>query len=305
MKIMSVGNLKKELSARNRQQGVTIPEYALIGLGVVIAAITAITLLGGTVSQSFANLGNAFSANASNSPTALAGTPTGGGGGTADPSAPTAPTTGAGGIGSISLTTADGVQITLDGFPQNIKDAVQSTGTNGTTFLTANQLTTLTSQLQDAGAVDSAQAGMLADLANQGHRMAEIQQAIESALASGATPDTAITIGDQTQSIESWADGLSATTCTGAPTCGVQVNSLNDLLAQASQSGALDDPTVRFLVEALTADIVYLSEPYDDALDNYTTYDNLQVKAVDTVVNSDAEGICTTGKGKDNGVKCT
>jgi Flp pilus assembly pilin Flp len=298
------GKLKKEFSARNRQPGITIAEYSLIGIGVVMTAILAITLLGGTVSQSFTNLGNSFSANASSSPSGSAGSPTGDGE-TTDPSAPTTPTTGAGGTGTISLTTTNGVQITLDGFPQDIKAAVQSTGTNGTTFLAASQLTALSTQLQDSGVVDSTQAGRLADLANQGHRIAEIQKAIDSALASGATPATEITIGGQTQSIDSWSDGLSATTCSGAPTCGVEVNSLNYLLSLASQNGALDDPTVRFLVEYLTADIVYLSEPYDDALDSYTTYDALQLQTVDKIVNSDAVGICTAGMGEDSGIKCT
>jgi Flp pilus assembly pilin Flp len=305
MKIIHADNLIQELSARNRQPGVTIAEYTLIGLGVVMTAILAITLLGGTVSQSFTNLGNSFSGNAGSSPSGLVGSPTGSGGETTDPSTPTAPTAGAGGTGTISLTTANGVQITMDGFPQDIKAAVQSTGTNGTTFLAASQLTTLTTQLQEAEVVDNAQASMLADLANQGHRIAEIQKAIDSALASGATPATEITIGGQTQSIDSWSDGLSATTCSGAPTCGVEVNNLNYLLSLASQNGALDDPTVRFLVEYLTADIVYLSEPYDDALDNYTTYDVLQLQTVDKIVNSDAVGICTAGMGEDSGIKCT
>ncbi len=80
----------------------------------------------------------------------------------------------------ITLTTAGGTVINLANYPSNLANAVETAGGNGTTNVLLANLEQIINGLEAAGELDEAQINLLKNLANQGHRLAEIQKAAEA-----------------------------------------------------------------------------------------------------------------------------
>jgi Flp pilus assembly pilin Flp len=149
--------------------GQSLTEYGLVGGLVVIAVVTAVMLLGSRGEESL-----------SRSHEALFGQAESGGlhqtAALLSQSSVLVP-----GATTLTLTLQDGTVITLDNYPANLGRAIETVGADGTTDMLAANLRTLARQLRDQGKITEAEYNQLADLANQGHRLAEIQRLIEGA----------------------------------------------------------------------------------------------------------------------------
>lgn len=62
-----------------------------------------------------------------------------------------------------------------------LSTTVQTVGVNGTTELLANSLVTLANKLMEEGSIDASTYNSIVNLANQGHTLAKIEAAVESA----------------------------------------------------------------------------------------------------------------------------
>lgn len=217
----------------------------------------------------------------------------------------------------------------LDILGQDLKTKLQTTGANGSTNVLANQIEKAAALMLANGTIDEAQYDILMKLANQGHKMAEIQGLISDAM-SYTNGDVAafnsmkFTLDGQNYTANELAkmigfDGPSpvdfaSADILGSPlggTTGSAVSGFLDLYNQAVASGALSDPALKATVDSASTQIASLGElteditwnvqnngmPMDDA--NITTLTNTS----STQMNSSK--ICTAGQFQDNGVLCT
>jgi hypothetical protein len=83
---------------------------------------------------------------------------------------------------SLTLTLADGTELTLNNYPTNLAEAVDTAGADGTEKLLAQSFFTLAQQLKDQGKIDEDQFQKIRDLGTQGFAMARTTGQLELAL---------------------------------------------------------------------------------------------------------------------------
>lgn len=89
----------------------------------------------------------------------------------------------------IGIALPDGTMLYVDGVPKSLAQGVETLGTNGTTESLAQALRSLAEQLAEAGEISSADAALVAKLANHGHQIAELERLVEQAIqSSGGNP---------------------------------------------------------------------------------------------------------------------
>jgi hypothetical protein len=216
----------------------------------------------------------------------------------------------------------------------NMAQMVDTSGANGTTELLASQLEQMAKQLLDTGKIDQAQYGSMVELANQGHRIAEIERQVELAAASTATKadflKQKVSVDGKSYSMQQvfedligWEDGINASDRT--PADAFSKNSVNDetgkfisLYQQLQHSGAMSDPQIKASVENLSGQITFLSELTQDASQTIF-YNDLTPKqmsgmmvadvkkntSISQATNGNSAQICTTGNSSDTGTHCS
>jgi hypothetical protein len=244
--------------------------------------------------------------------------------------------------GSVTLTTAKGTVITLDGaLIQPLGQSIATLGANGTTTLLADNLAQLAKKLRDSDEITQAQFNILTKLANQGHDIAEIAGVVEQAVKQYPTAnaqeffsakvllDGKLTTMKNVLDVNGYytdnniAKGYRYNPATGemyntlpadllnpsnAPD-GQSLNTLLKLYQQADSSGALLDPAIKQVVSSLTTQIALTLESLEqaegDVFMGHSEPEQIQSIAASTAIHIDSSGICETGNATDSGVHCS
>jgi hypothetical protein len=213
---------------------------------------------------------------------------------------------------------------------QSLADKIQTTGANGATELLANQMAASAAELLAQGKIDQSQYDILLQLSNQGHKIAEIQGLIASAV-NAANGDVStfnnITLLFQGQTYtaaqlagmigvngpmpEDFAStnilSLSPTDTNTEP----ELANFLSLYNQALNSGALADPTALATVNSASAQIASLGEVVENSAHFFSTGEaildasNMSVVQAQQASQMSSSAICKAGDFDDNGVLCT
>lgn len=323
----------KPLEQLQRHKGQGLAEYALIAFVVLVASIPLVNIVGSGVEtalgQIFQGMNNSVIAQAQAgqvvNPDGTYGTPT-----TPSPTGTNQPTpTGSpstppppGNPGDMTVTLKDGTVLALKNYLPDMKSTVETSGTNGATLEILAQLDSMIAQLQQQPNADPAQISRLQALANQGHKLAEIEAAIAKAYTEvGSLNDLANwtttiqgqtytgeqltqvvgfwnptgTMGDSPQDLSEplntqWAQGETATF----------INLYNDALA----SGALSDPAINAFVTDAASKISYLTEATEHGAIISPDEASLAANMASNMTDTHSGNICAAGGGSDSGVHC-
>jgi polyhydroxyalkanoate synthesis regulator phasin len=192
---------------------------------------------------------------------------------------------------------------------------IQTLGANGTTTVLSDTLESYAKELLAAGEITQEQANLFNQLANQGHRMAAIEKALENAIETGAekvTFDGKTDYVFEFSQVIGWKGGA-----------GIQPNLLEPLLVSEQSpemkvftdqyrallnSGALDNPAIRERTHQLAIDIANLSENLEASMIDYekgsASKGNLRDIMASKLTNEKSAVICGTGGGVDSGTHC-
>jgi len=313
------------------QKGQGLAEYVLIAFVVLIASIPLVNIVGGSVEgvlgQILGGMNQSVLAQAPNpAPLTPGGTPstpptTGGNPNPGVPtSPPSPPTTGA--PGDMTMTLKDGTVLSLKNYLEDSKSVVETTGTNGATMEILAQLDAMIAQLSKLPNVDPEQINRLQALANQGHKLADIEAAVAKAYTEVGSSDElatwTTTIQGQTYTGAQLTQVIGFWNPTGSMGDGPQdlTNPLSTQWAQsetaafinlyndAKASGALSDPAIDALVTDAASKISYLTEITEHGAivlpDEASLYANMASNMSDT----HSTNICSAGGGTDSGVAC-
>ncbi len=227
--------------------------------------------------------------------------------------------------GNVQIVTANGTTINLEGYSPLFSESIETTGANGTTLSLYSSLMNIAQELESAGEVDATQANLLRDLANQGHRLAEIEGLIETAAqqASSVFDYNSVDIPFDGQTYKTFElEALLGWSANGSATPeNIASNSLNAtgaspetatfiaLYESVLASGALDDPAVMDIVTGLSGEIAYLTELTEHASALVGREEKPLSEFNSTMVSEtthyDSELICNEGDGaEDTGVSC-
>lgn len=156
----------------------------------------------------------------------------------------------------------------------NISHLVQTIGANGATDFLASTISAYVQQLLNHGELTEAQAHILQQLANEGHRLAKAQEAMSAI----STPHpTNFTFEGQQYSTEevlgnlTWHEydstsgskfqqEISTVLVTNPKTQDSLAQRFRDLYQQALNSGALDDPSVKTKISYMAVEIANLTK---------------------------------------------
>ncbi len=164
---------------------------------------------------------------------------------------------------------------------------------------------------------------VLRDLANQAHDIAAIQRTIEAAANTATAPSEFAyapvkykgqdyTVAELAGFLDFYGDGTPFETHSPvtAPGAGDSLNQFQTTYKQAQSVGALDNPQINDIVTNHANQIGYLAESVGHKVWQYATDNTLKPDSYNNSLASDATdihatGICTTGKQKDTGEKCS
>jgi len=287
--------------------GQSLSEYGLVCALVGVAAVGGLVLLGGSLDDALKNIWG--------QPSALqfSATASGNSGTSANSSHP------APGMQEVTITLENGKTITLPQYPADLGRTVQTIGVNGSTDLLAQNMKAMADAMLAAGEITPEQANGLIRLANQGHRIAEMEKAWEAAAANGPadsasdpiisfegkmyTPDEFSTMtGYYTQQKVEVRD------FSNEPTIG-ELKTFQDLYKTVQNSGVLSEPSVQATVLDLFSQIAFLQESSnytgDSVFRGETPPTEMTKKIASDTNDKFSAGICDTGKGKDSGVQCS
>ncbi|MEB3285862.1 MAG: hypothetical protein VKJ04_00010 [Vampirovibrionales bacterium] len=297
-------------------KGSVSAEYVLIGALVAVVSIAGCFAMAngmdGITSFLFGNMDehNKASVVAATTPVAMPNPATG--------SASTSPGTGGaavdttnnGGAGPVGITLNDGTMLNLTTVT-DIKSSIETAGANGTTSLLASSMEQLTKQLLEQGKITPEEGNALYSLANQGHRIASVQAAIEAVL-----PE--IKDGNDYESVKVEFDGNSVNFSRMIDIIGVkdphdggdgqELEALRSLQAKAQSSGAMSDPAVAAVVNSLVQQIYDIGDSIENIAYGVRKSEmegtELIPKVASAQTHKSAGGICKAGKGTDTGIQC-
>lgn len=299
--------------ARGKGQGLT--EYAMIGALILAVSIPAIATFGESffdVLQSiYSNMERAVLSQATSLSQAER-----------NMSGDTVNAYQGGPAADLKMTLQDGTVINLKGYPQDLKKYVEVGGSNGATTEMLAQLDSLILQLQKSSDISPMELASLKNLSNQGHRLANLEAAIENTFKQAPAGSNynalPVTFEGKQYAVKDLTSMLGWYGANMAPVdikntlsdtnAGSELDRFLTLYFQAEASGALNDPAVRSVVSDMSGQIAFLSETLED-----TTYNvaagTFGVESIDSyqaslVTQYNSSQICTAGKNKDTGVLC-
>lgn len=287
-------------------------EYAVIAGLCVLVAIPVLALLGGHMNVRFDGMIPAYQ------PAQIthANAPSSGGPGPITPS-PISPQ------GQTSGTWINN---------QALGREVQTAGANGATTVLASQLELLGKQQLEAGQISQAQYTQMLALANQGHRLANMEGLLENVV-SGLR--SAQDFSDQTVVFEgkeyevsdliaqlgfhqSYDDGLLSNPMQSANLANPEMKTFINLYNQVVSSGALENPATQAEVQRLATQIATINDAFVYAAQDlgwdYTIQpEEFTSSAAERIMNLDASttthngstSICRYGNGQDSGKNCS
>ncbi len=310
---------------RHYSSGQTLTEYTLAAGLVALVAIGALTFLASSTSDNLPGLLDRIF---------------GDGGGSPSGGAVVAGVSEVRGTRTVELVLSNGTTITLQDYPAEVGELVEAAGANGGTKIMASRLEDLAHRLLDAGEIDEAQARLLIDLANRGHRIGEVEGVLETAV---ADPDFDIhnTQGEGQLVFEGQAYrpmelakkiGYSSPFGTDLfhqsagqhGSMGADLKSFVDLYREAEASGAMRDPVVEAVVSDLVRQIGYTAQEfttatehlvyrisqyeYDDQGNQTNHYlmdkEHFIGRLASNLSHRSSGGICSSGGGEDSGIRC-
>lgn len=293
------------------RSGQTLTEYALVGCLVLVVAIAGLAGLGGNLNESVRLILPAPSQNPAPSPAVAAVLPT------SMPVPASSP---------IPVSLPTGQTILVDMAPINVQNSIQTNGANGTTTLLANQLMLIEQQLVQAGELTPEQANLFSKLANQGHRMANIERLVEQAATLATDTESyrqiRLTLDgqqyapDELHNMLGWRDAEMHAFMLTSPEDAinmvpekqsVEVKAFLAMYSELAKSNALQNPQVKANVDQLVTQITFLSDVTKSASAGLIRGD-WSVPMKDLVVADSTDinsvGICQNGQRMDTGQSC-
>jgi len=289
-------------------RGNTITEYALIGILVVVVCIVALQTLGSGLNSAMAMVRQNMKNHQLQASAALM-----------------AQKSAASGLAGQNGQLTAAQQALLQ---ESLAQKLQTTGANGATEILADQLAATAALLLAQGQITQSQYDILMQLANQGHKMAQIETMVNQAvqMANGdytAFSNMKFTFDGQTYT----APELSGLLGFNGPTPYYFANNgtLNSAVAntadpelatflslynQALSSGALSNPLALSTVNSAASQIAALGELTESVSPemqrgDITTAADAASLQVSQATQMNSSQICTAGNFQDNGVLCT
>ncbi len=214
-----------------------------------------------------------------------------------------APVSSLGSTLTVSFTTSTGETISLP-YVNNIAESIETAGANGTTTLLLSSLDTLTAHAEILGELDSKQINSLKNLANQGHRMALIEQTIET-----FESPTGSSTGLETASIPfEGKDYHKDNLANKVSVSGVEGSQFLDLYKEAVAEGALENPAMMTVVQKLVSDILFIGTEFASVAWMADSTKEIRVNLASEAserTNKDSGGICDTSGSEDTGLSCS
>lgn len=175
----------------------------------------------------------------------------------------------------LSIKLANGKTLSLPDYPNSIQSDVETNGANGTTELLASQLSLLSSQLLASGDITEEQSNQLHALANQGHAIAAIESTIATVILANnnaSNPQNIDTLKFPHNGKDYTSGGIAnligqPKDSNNQPIDGMEIKKLKQLLSNAKNTGALNDPNVEQLVMSLTGNITDIANKTEMAID--------------------------------------
>jgi hypothetical protein len=287
-------------------RGNTITEYALIGCLVIVFSIVALQLLGSNFNTAMAKIKNDMKSKNQATVTALLAQK-------------------AAMAGQIAAGLSVSEQAIL---ASSLTSKLQTTGANGSTEVLAKQIEAAAEQLLKEGKIDQSQYDILMKLANEGHKMAQIQGLVSDAMkyANGnvevfngmaftvdgqsyTAPQLAQMLGLNGPAPADFASANILSVASGGTTGGALGNFL-DLYNQALSSGALSDPLAKSTVDSASTQIASLGELTEDIVWNVQNGMSMDTTSITELTSQSAtsmasSNICTAGQFVDNGALCS
>lgn len=297
-----------------RTTGNALTEYGVIGSLVLLASLGALTAFSGTLSDLLGQSRSDMKANILASKSAAAKNPF------KDPP-PVAPViiggTGTGATGPVSSAPGG---LTAQPISTDLKSTIETLGANGTTQYLSDQIAAYAKKFLDEGKIDKQTYDVLVDLANQGHKIGDVQGLIEKAAdgskSAEAFEDKNITWEGQEYSMKDlglligWQskqpDEISDPTNPPGG-AGDVMQRFIDLLGDAQAAG-FKSPEAEAVITELAGQIIFMGELVENfncetvnGRANPNEHDDL---VVSEATHYNSTGICEAGGKKDNGQYC-
>jgi hypothetical protein len=289
-------------------RGNNIIEYALVGALVIVVSITGLQLIGQHFNSALAMVRKDVQLHQGTATAAIA----------ARKQAAAAAVSGA-------VSQVNAAEIAL--LQESLAQKLQTSGANGATEMLANQLAATAALLLSQGNIDQNQYGILMKLANQGHKMAQVESMVEQAakMANGdytAFSNMKFTVDGQTYTAPqlAFSVGIAGPSPADFGTLNIltsqegnpqpQMAAFLDLYNQALTSGALSDPLALSTVNSAATQIASLGEVTEDTMNSYRfgadgSPSALTDLSASLATQMSSSVICTTGDFQDNTVLCT
>jgi hypothetical protein len=242
---------------------------------------------------------------------------------------------------TVTIRLSDGTMLTLQNVPTSLHKSVETVGSNGTTELLLANLNDLIIQLEGAGKMEPEDLLLLKNLANQGHRLAEFQRALEEAHSRHSfneIPNLTFPIGQERLTyLQVWerqgtfkpvyegnqngldfkSDPETQRILSDFPFRPAKIDTyvgtelfqfMKDYGAVKAR-GLLQDPALNQVISHLAGNIAILSDSTQDVSTlmqiQQLSGSNLLKERMSSVVSGhNASDICATSQSQDNGVRC-
>lgn len=142
---------------------------------------------------------------------------------------------------TVALVLPNGGLIRLDQYPRSLSQSIETVGTDGTTTLLADNILSLAKQLLEKEEITQEQFNNLSDMANQAHRMGELQSLVKQA-ASDANGDREKFLGMK---------------LSYGPFSGMKPDEISFLAGRTHQGGGINPSLVNSVPEDLQATLLH------------------------------------------------
>lgn len=239
------------------------------------------------------------------------------------------------GYATVTVPLANGSSVSIENYPLNSVAIIETGGASGYTGKVIASLRSLASQLHTAGEIDDTQLGLLQSLANAGHGLGKGQKRVETFLknnpglswselsqiphyvhSSSDTIQRVINEYDTQYPVSQIETLLAQDKLDTITPHNYQVGSakLMSRYRQAKNSGALNNPAVKKLVNQMTADILTNGEVMIGSIKKIgSDIDPNDPQAMNTflankhskLTDKRSASICATGGGKSTNATCS
>jgi Flp pilus assembly pilin Flp len=309
-----------KIKIHNQKTGVSMAEYGLIGASVLVVAVSALILLGKTLTASLGTFGNSLSRPTASPPT-LSSAPVKP---SVPPQAPIASQSNFPGK-QLQISLNSGQNLNISGYPDNLEKSVQTAGANGTTNQLADTIAVIAHSLLTSNEITETEYNQLIQLANQGHELGKLESLIEQASqqANGGREFQSATVQMDGKTYTAsdildqygWTSDYNSIDINSIQTARPATRSFIELRNQVLQSGAMiSNPSLKSLVENLSNNILHIAKASSlsadwamgdgRGVDSYQSYTSDIPSLLSAGTHQNSMNICTLGNGQDSGIYC-